>query len=216
MKNIATDRGTRAAHVVVPVPDPALGGATEVARLCFDSGMEHVTQRTGEGDRLVEARFSGPLPVVWADGVNVHVDYPLGSRLLRRSSANDVVLNAGFAWSLDVHGGASHLDAELRDADVRSVAFHSGAGHVQLALGRPVEPCTIRMAAVSDFALERPADVPVRLEIAGGAARVLLDDRWYGAVGKGLVDHVGDQGAIGYTLVIGGGADSVTVAGRKG
>lgn len=214
MKNIAADRGTRAHHVVVPVPEPSLTGSTEVARLCFDSGMEHVTLRTEKSDRLIEARFSGPLPVVWADGANVHVDYPLGSRLLRRSTSNDIVLNGGFAWALDVHGGAAHLDAELRDVDVRSVAFHSGAAHVQLTLGRPSEPCTIRMASVSNIVLERPADVPVRLEIAGGASRVMLDDRWYGAVGKGLIDRAGDLGTVGYTLAIGGGADSVTVTGR--
>jgi hypothetical protein len=213
MTNYTTDHGVRSEHVVVPVPDQTAPD-TETARLCFDSGLENVTLRAAKAEALVEARFTAPLPVVWADGLNVHVDYPLGSRLLRRSPSNEIVLNAASAWAIDVHGGAQHLDADLRDVAVRSIAFHSGAAHLQLSLGRPVEPCTIRLSAVSNVVLDRPADVPVQLRIAGGAVRVRLDDRYYGAIGKGLVDHTGDLSRPGYTVVIGGGADTVTVAGR--
>lgn len=215
MRIIATARGIRAEQVVVPFPDPLAESHQDTARLCFDNGLAHVELGAAVIGRLLEARFDGPLPVVWADDGNVHVEYPLGSRLLRRSRRNSVVLNATVPWALDVHGGTAHLDADLRRVDVRSATFHSGAAHVRLALGRPAAPCTIRVASVSDLVLERPGDVPVRLEIGGGATKVELDGRWFGAVGGGLVEHAGDGTSAGYHLIIGGGADRVTVTGRN-
>lgn len=215
MRIIATTRGVRAEQVVVPFPEPPAESSQDTARLCFDNGLAHVELRAAALGRLLEARFDGPLPVVWADDGNVHVEYPLGSRLLRRARPNSVVLDATVPWALDVHGGAAHLDADLRQVDVRSATFHSGAAHVRLALGRPAAPCTIRLASVSDLVLERPGDVGVRLEVGGGATRVELDGRWFGAVGGGLVEHAGDLGSPDYHVIVNGGADRVTVTGRR-
>lgn len=214
MNIIATARGIRAEQVVVPFPDPSEEITQNPARLCFDNGLAHVELRSAGIERLLEARFGGPPPVVWADDGNVHVEYPLGSRLLRRARPSTVVLNQKVPWALDVHGGTAHLDADLQQVEIRSATFHSGAAHVRLALGWPSVPCTIRMAAVSNLVLERPLDVPVWLEIGGGATKIQLDDRWFGAIGRGLAEHTGDVTAAGYTLIVGGGADRVTVTGR--
>ncbi|MBA9001653.1 hypothetical protein [Thermomonospora cellulosilytica] len=196
--------------VVVPMPGEQ---GRPVARLCFDNGLEHVNLRAdADMTDLMEATFTGFRPDVWAYGRNVHVEYPRRLPLPRRSRRAAVRINANVPWALDVHGGAAHLDADLTGAAVRSVAIHSGAAHVRLVLGRPDAPRTVRLASVRDLVIERPAGVPVRLEIAGGATKIALDDRRFGAVGGGLADWTpGARTAPPYSVVIAGGAAGVTV-----
>jgi hypothetical protein len=211
MNVIATSAGVRAPHIVVPFAE----AAPDVARLSFDSGLSRLGLRADERETgLLAADFAGPLPLVWAAGHNVHVEYPLGSRLLHRMGPNAVRLSPAAAWALDVHGGAEHLDADLTGLDVRSVAFHSGAAHLRLVLGRPAAPTTIRLTSVKDLRVERPAGVPVRLEIGKGATKVRLDDRWFGAVGGGLIEESSPPhgGGHGYQVVVSGSADTVTIA----
>ncbi|TDC61022.1 hypothetical protein E1258_12805 [Micromonospora sp. KC207] len=210
MSIIATSAGVRDPHVVVPFAD----GTPEVARLSFDSGLAQLGLRVDEQlTGLMAADFAHPLPLVWAAGHNVHVEYPLGSRLLRHMGPNTVRLSPAVPWAFDVHGGAEHLDADLTGLDVRSVAFHSGATHLRLILGHPTVSTTLRLTSVRDLRVDRPADVPVRLEIGKGATKVLLDDRWFGAVGGGLIEqssrpHTGDRW---YQVIVSGSADTVTI-----
>jgi hypothetical protein len=210
----ATSTGVRDAHVLVPFG--AAGPAD--ARLSFDNGLERLDLRAdGELDTLLEARFADPLPVVWAAEHNIHVEYPLGSRLLRRMRPSTVKLNSAAAWSLDIHGGAAYLDADLAGLRVQAVSFHSGVAHSRLALGRPTGRCTIRLSSLKDLRVERPADVPVRVEIAKGATNIALDDRRFGAVGNGLTDNTPGYDAMEdrYLLVVSSGVDGLTVTQRR-
>lgn len=208
MTTVATPDGVRDEHVVASLVDAA------AARLIFDNGLARLDLRADEKlDDLLAARFAAPVPVVWASGHNVHVEYPLGSRLLRRMGPNVVRANPALPWALDVHGGAEHLDADLTGIDVHSIAFHAGAAHLRLVLGRPTGPRTIRLAAVKDLRIERPADVPVRVEIAKGATKVSIGDRWLGAVGGGLTEQTPgyDAAEHRYLLTVSGGADRLTL-----
>lgn len=208
MVTLATTEGARDEHIVVPMP----GSSVNTARLCFDDGLEQFTVRSDDTlTDLLDASFGTPLPTVWADGANVHIGYPIGSRLLNRSRPSTLALNPTVPWALDVHGGAQKLDADLTDVDVRSVTFHSGVAGVRLVLDRPPQNRVIRLTSVRDLRIERPADVPVRLEAAKGVTKVRLDDRWFGAVGNGLTQATHASDAPGYRLVIAGGADTVTV-----
>lgn len=112
-----------------------------------------------------------------------------------------------------MHGGASGLEADLTGVDIRSVAFHSGAANVRLVLGRPEGRRPIRLAALKNIRIERPAGVPVRLELAGSATKVTFDDRWYGAIGGGLADHTAgyDPAAPHYVVIVAGSADTLTI-----
>jgi hypothetical protein len=67
---------------------------------------------------------------------------------------------------------------------------------------------------VNDLRIQRPADVPVRLEVAKGATKVALGNRSVGAVGGGLADQTSgyDESDARYLVIIAGGADTVTVA----
>lgn len=207
----ATDAEVKAAHVVVAMH--RLAGPT--ARLSFDNGVERLTvSAAAPSDALIEAHFAEPLPVVWAAEHGVHVEYPLGSRLLRRIRPSSVGLNPAIPWSIDVHGGAAHLGADLREITVRSMSFHAGAAHVKIRLGHPDGQCTIRISSVSSMRIERPFNVPVRLELGSGAANLRLDDRTFGAVGGGLVHQTpgwDDSTASRLLIVATAGVNDLTV-----
>ncbi|MGH3764040.1 MAG: hypothetical protein ACRDTX_02615 [Pseudonocardiaceae bacterium] len=196
-------------HVIVPL------SVASGARLSFDNGVERLEVRADKRLKaLLSAQFADPHPVVWAAEHNVHVEYPLGARLLRRMQPSAVSLNPIVAWSLDVHGGAAHLDADLRGVTVQAVSFHSGIARSRLVLGNPGGERTIRLSSVKELRIDRPAGVPVRIEIAKGATNVTLDDRFFGAVGNGLADQAAGYAATAdrYRLIISGGVDGLTIS----
>jgi hypothetical protein len=210
MTSDALHVGVSAERVVVPLPATGCGEA----RLSFDNGVERLRLRADRALRaLLEARFGQPLPVVWSTGCGVHVEYPLGSRLLRRARPNTVRVSAALAWSLDVHGGTAEATADLTAVRVGTVSFHGGVARSQLALGWPSGLCTIRLSSVRELRITRPATAPVRLEVAKGAAGVRLDGRGPGAVADGLTDQTaGWEGARDrYLVIVSGGADGLTV-----
>ncbi|XVQ11359.1 FAD-dependent oxidoreductase [Spirillospora sp. CA-255316] len=205
-----TAEGVRAARVVVP----RLEGAG-VARLSFDNGLDRLSlsARPGLGG-LVEADFGDPAPTVWSVDGKTHVEYPLGSRLLRRAAPSAVRIDPGSPWSVDVHGGAARLEADFTGVDLQSLAFHSGVAHVTITLGRPRGTRVVRLVSADDLTIRRPAGVPVRIEAAKGLTKVTLDDRSFGAVGNGLTDETPGYGTAEdrYLVIISGGASGLTLA----
>src|SRR5262245_17966904 len=202
--------GVSAERVAVPLP----GTGCEEARLSFDNGIEQLVLHADQAlHALLEARFGEPLPVLWSTQCNVHIEYPLGSRLLRRTRPNTIRVSTAMAWSLDVHGGTADMAADLAAVRVGAVSFHGGVAHSYLALGRPHGLCTIRLSSVKDLRIPRPANAPVRLEVAKSATNVRLDDRRFGAVADGLTDQTADyQGARDrYLVIVSGGVDGLTV-----
>jgi len=214
---IATPTGVREAHVVVPIGTtgtPGATGTTGTARLSFDNGLEAILLDCDDRQStLLEARFADPLPVVWAAEQDIHVEYPLGSRLLRRTRQSTMTLNPVAGWSIDVHGGAAHLEAELAELRLQSASFHGALAHSSLVVGRPSGLCTIRLSSVQDVRIDRPSGVPVRLEIAKGATDVVLDDRRFGAVGNGMADQSDgyEAAADRYLVIVSGGVSGLTL-----
>lgn len=202
--------GVSAERVVVPLPQTGC----HAARLSFDNGVERLRLHADQAvHALLEARFGAPLPVVWSTECSVHVEYPLGSRLLRRTRPNTIRISTAMAWSLDVHGATADTAADLTAVWVKSVSFHGGVARSQLALGRPNGLCIIRLSSAKDLQITRPASAPVRLEVAKGATNVRLGDRRFGAVADGLTGQTADyQGARDrYLVIVSGGVDGLTV-----
>jgi DNA-binding MarR family transcriptional regulator len=175
------------AHRVVIVGDPSLGGD------------------------LYRARFEGRKPGVQVQGGNVTIRHPHFDA--RRSSA-EIALNPKIPWHLAVHGGAARLRGELRNLVLRGIDLDGGASDVVLELPPPRARVPVRLAGrASQLTIRRPAGVPVRLEIHGGASRVDVDGQRLGAVGGDAVLESADGAKQGgrYDIVVSGGATDVAV-----
>lgn len=204
----ATAEGTRAEHLVVPMP-----AERGVARLSLDNGASHLRLRTaGSGVHLARGRFAGTPPLVWTVDATVHLEYPPGARPRRRSSGDLLELSTLPSWSVDVHGATDRFDAEFAGADLRSLAFYSGLAHARIALGRPRGRCTVRFSSVDKVLVTRPRDVPVRIEAVGDVGQVLLDDRPAGAAGGRRHRSPGYERALDrYLILISAAASSLTI-----
>jgi len=207
----ATPTGVQADHVVVPWPSED----HPVSRLSFDNGIEDVEMHGDSGIvELLDATFADPVPVVRTVANDVHIEYPLGSRFLRRGGgASRLRMNPSANWSIEIHGGAANVDADLTRLNVQAITFHAGAADCRLALPRPAGECILRSKSLRNLRVIRPRDVPVRIEATKGVTKVTVDGRSYGAIGGGLVDETPRFGAAvdRYVLAITGGVTGLTV-----
>jgi DNA-binding MarR family transcriptional regulator len=193
-----------------------IGGLRE-ARLLFRSGASDITLHDDPGSgELYRAHFEGPVPQVrLRDGV-VSVQYK--SRLFDfRKPKADLALSAAVPWSIEVRGGTSHLRGELAQVPVRQVEFSGGASRIELNLGRPVGIVPIRVTGgASDVRVRRPADVPVRLVVHGGASSVELDEQRIGGTSGVRLESGSASGAADlYTIEVTGGVSDIKVKPSK-
>jgi hypothetical protein len=197
-----------------------LGGATN-GRLEFIHGATRVALRADAAmPDLVRAHFEGPLPEVTArDGV-VTIRYPrfapvdwIRFGLLDRHAA-DVALNAAIPWTVAIDRGITKLTADLGALRLAAFEIDGGASEVELTLPAPAGVVPIRIGGgASKLSIHRPAGVPVRLQIKGGASQLVLDDQRFGAIGgETRLNSGGDSNAPDrYEITIGGGASKLTI-----
>jgi len=167
----------------------------------------------GGSDELVRATFAGPPPDVrHADGV---VTMRYSRRLLdARSRLADVTLNAGLPWSIDVEGGVTDLDGDLRSVRLSGLTIHGGANHVRVRLGRPdASARAILDGGASTIRFDRPKGVATALQVRGGASRLRFDGRLVKTTGntfrvqtKGFADA-----AERYEIEVSGGVSELTI-----
>jgi DNA-binding MarR family transcriptional regulator len=142
---------------------------TSASRLVFDG-----LSQPGE---LVRARFVGPLPDVRAAGGTVTVRYR--RRLLDvRSRSARIALSGDLPWSIEVDGGLTDLDGDLRPLRLAGLTVRGGANHLRLRL--PAPEGTVRLSVTggsSNVRFERPRGVPVVLRIRGGVSHFRFDDQ---------------------------------------
>jgi DNA-binding MarR family transcriptional regulator len=144
----------------------------------------------GSGDFLCRGRFEGKTPAVRRRGGSVRLDGVAGGGLLaflRPRAPSELELGAGVPWTIRLRGGASELEGDLRELALLGLEIKGGVHRVTLVLPRPsgTAPITISGGA-RDLKLTRPADVPLRVALFGGASRVHIDDLRLGAVGSEL------------------------------
>lgn len=130
------------------------------------------------GDQLVAAEFSATGPDVRVAGGEVVVAFGRGRGRHRDAGrgAGRVLLNERIPWRVEVSGGASRLDLDLRGVDLRAVAVRGGASDVLLRLPAPsgVVPVVIAGGA-SRMRVERPAGSSMAVRVRGGAGHLTLD-----------------------------------------
>jgi hypothetical protein len=126
-----------------------------------------------------------------------------------------ITLSGRVAWAIEVRGGAARVGAELDGADITEVVISGGASHVDLELPAPRRVVPVRIGGgVSSVTILRPRTAPVRLAVAGGAAKLALDEQRFGAVGGPveLCSSGYDAAEPHYDVRVGGGSHALLVA----
>jgi hypothetical protein len=169
--------------------------------------------------RVYEVRWEGPEPTVREDPEWVEIGYGLGGRLKAmapRGGSLTVTLNPAIAWAIHLRGGVSGMRADLSALRLTTLTVTGGASDIAIDLPRPQTPTVLRVeGGVSGATIRRPADVPVAVEIDGGATDLRVDDVHLGAVGGApRVRSAGaPDGDLDLMVRVLGGASGLTVGG---
>jgi hypothetical protein len=141
-----------------------------------------------DADVLAAGTFGGRVPDVRveADG-HLRIAYRRSFRDLTfdwRGIDADVALAPGLPWDVLVRGGVSGLDADLRGVRLGALEIAGGASDARLHLDRPGGHVRVLvLGGLDQLRLVRPADVPVRVIVHGGASALAVDTLRLGSVG---------------------------------
>jgi hypothetical protein len=104
------------------------------------------------------------------------------------AAAVTITLNAAVSWQLELDGGATRTDLDLRGGLVTGIAFNAGSSIISAALPRPHGSVPVQLAGgASDFQLSLPLGVQARVTAGGGAGEVSLFGQHHTGVAGGSV-----------------------------
>jgi hypothetical protein len=187
-----------------------------ISRLVFPHGVANLTIRVDAAlTSVYRGEFYGPKPKVTEVEDVVYIDYPRFNPFIWGRTAADIAVSPSVGWFIEIRGGVSRWDADLRNASVAGIEVTGGLNQVDLQLPEPSGSVRFRVTGgASHLRLRRPGNVPARLHIGGGASKLALDDQGFGAVGGPVrLESSGYAAATNrYEIEIGGGASQVTIA----
>ena len=198
-------------------------GKTANGKLVFERGIAGLTLQ-GEPlpGQLFKAHFERHVPVVRVNGGAVTIRYrDFGFGLLNwlrygfNSPRCNVTLNNEIPWQIDVRGGMAQSRLDLRSIKLRGFTLHSGGSDIELTLGEPNGVIKLDChGGINNLRILRPATVPVRLTIHGGAANLALDSQKFAAVGGMTTLETPDaqKADSHYVVTVHGGANNLRVA----
>jgi hypothetical protein len=128
-----------------------------------------------------------------------------------------VTLNSGVSWHIDLDGGASRTDVDLRGGQLSGIAFNAGSNLVTLALPQPHGSVPVQMiGGASDFQLSLPTGVQARVTAGGGASVVSLEGQQHTGVEGGSVFATAGwaPGVTGFDIDATAGVSQITVTAR--
>lgn len=186
-------------------------GAVDAGRLVFTRGVSNLTIGVDPSmDDLYRARFDGKVPEIEVVGRTVTLRY----RPSFHHTHGEITLNGRVPWDIETRWGMSHVVADLEDLELRGLVISGGSSHVEMWLPRPKRAVGLRIGGgAHDVKVVRPAGVPVRVRIGGGASKLAIDDFVLGSAG-GKTDWRSpdyDEAEPRYDIEIGAGASQVTV-----
>jgi hypothetical protein len=184
-------------------------------RLVFPRGVANLTVRVDAAmTGTYHGEFYGPKPrVTEADGV-VLIDYSQFNPFMWGRTSADVRLSPSVSWAIEIRGGVSHWDSDLRTLALTGIEVRGGVSKVDLRLPRPTGSSIIRvLSGASHLTLRRPNGVAARIQIGGGASKLELDTQYLGAVGGPVRLETPDysNATDRYEVEIGGGASQIRV-----
>jgi DNA-binding MarR family transcriptional regulator len=181
----------RRARLVLATGAPRvnIGGAAlgQQVRMVAETAATRLTLLGGgPSDELIVAGFVGPPPDMrTADGT---VTMRYRRRMLdTRTREIEARLNPSLPWSVEIDGGITDLNADLRAVPFGGLDLRGGVNHLELRLPRP--DGTVRIAiegGSSQARVTRPAGVPIALSARGGVSRLRFDARKMDASGSDL------------------------------
>lgn len=169
---------------------------------------------------LFHAEFSGIIPDVRARAERVLIRYRRSAvgwflhELLRGSHDGKVVLNTSLPWRIDLRGGVSHLDADLRKVQLSSLSITGGVSEADVLLPRPAGTIQIHIASgVSNLRIFHPQGVAARLKVGGGISQLAFQDQSYGSIGDGIDVQTAEYKTASnrYDIVVSGGVSNLAV-----
>jgi DNA-binding MarR family transcriptional regulator len=193
-----------------------LGGSAlgQQVRMVAETSATRLTLRAAKADgELIRAAFRGPPPDVRTADGTVTMRYK--RRLIdTRGREIDAALHPVPAWAIEIDGGITDLDADLRELAFLGLDVRGGANHLRLRLPRPSGTVRVALAGgSSQVRIRRPAGVPVALVASGGVSRLRFDDERHDASGTEL--HVRspayERAPDRYELDLGGGISDLTI-----
>jgi hypothetical protein len=128
-----------------------------------------------------------------------------------------VTLNASVHWWLDLGGGTTRTDADLRGAQVTGIAISAGSDVISLTLPRPHGTVPIQLGGgASQFLLSLPGGVPAQVIAAAGAGEISLEGQDHVGVAGGSVFATPGwvPGVAGYDIDATAGAARVVLTAR--
>jgi hypothetical protein len=209
------NRASHDSDVAIPLEGHTAG------RLEFRQGASSIVIRADAAmPDLFRAHFDGPVPEVGVEGGTVVIRYRRRSpadwaryALLPGHHAAHLTLNASLPWQVEVRGGASMVDADLRGLQLAGLEVRGGASQISLELGETSALVPVRVhGGASQVTVRRPAGTPVRASVRSGASGMAMDELQFGAIGTPCVVHTsGWTGAAGYDVEVTGGASNLVV-----
>ena len=143
-----------------------VSGATTVTTRAEDLGDDLYRVSTPDDSRLAPS-------MVGASGrLQLHLD----DTGLDGPAAVQILLSDKVRWKLRYSGGANDTAVDLRHGRLAGLDFSTGSSRIEVALPKPEETVTVRMAGgASEFLLHAPAGVATRVTIGSGAGTVTVD-----------------------------------------
>lgn len=177
--------GARPASTDDAPKSSALGEAGRVAatlRVTQGARRLSVVARPDQA-QLFAARWWGSNPTVRHDGDSVTVQYRR-SPFAHFRTRGEVVLDASPRWSIELQGGITHSELDLRATRVDRVSINGGMSSLDIHLPAPDVTQVVEMVGgARAVTISRPPGVPARVVVNGGASNLVLDDRRIGSVG---------------------------------
>jgi hypothetical protein len=176
----------------------------------FGPGGPLLTVTTPAGTPVPQLSASNPDGTANGNGPLVDLTAP-------NAPAVTVTLNDGVSWQIDLDGGASRTDVDLRGGQLSGISFNAGSSLVTLALPRPHGNVPVQMVGgASDFQLSLPNGVPAEVTAGGGASEVSLDGQQHTGVAGGSVFTTAGwaPGGTGFNIDATAGVSTITVTAR--
>jgi DNA-binding MarR family transcriptional regulator len=209
------------AALAEPAPDDAAGagdrapiGDAERATLRLTGGVSRLRLRAARIKDLYRATFEGKRPAVAVDDGVVTLQYKGLSWFSWRDVSAELTLTSSVPWTIELKGGVSHLDADLRELEVAAIELSGGANQSTIHLPRPRGNATLRMkGGASAVTVLRPRGTAVGATIKGGANSLELDQQQVGSIGSlaRLSSSGWDQAEDRWTIELTGGASHLSV-----